>query len=84
MRTKITRTIISDENIEFEVGNDVHFYLNRNDKMYSCFGIITSIEEDIFQIDNVQIDKMNVSDELSIKYSEVKDGILHYTDNSWC
>lgn len=83
MKAKITRTIISDENKEFKIGNDVHFNLNRNDKTYSCFGVITSIEDDMFQIDNVQIDKMNVSDKLSIKYSEVKDGILHYTDNSW-
>ena len=39
---------------------------------------------DIIQINNVQIDKMNVSDTLTIKFSEVKDGIIHLTDNNWC
>ena len=37
-----------------------------------------------FKINNVQIDKMNVSDTLTIKFSEVKDGIIHLTDNNWC
>lgn len=82
MEVKITKTIISDGKA-FKIGNDIHFYLMRNDKTYDCFGIITEIKEDVFQIDSVQLDKMNVSDELTIKYSEVKDGILHFTDKSW-
>lgn len=84
MKTKITRIIISDENKEFEIGDDIHFdYCKNNTKTYDCFGIITEIEEELFKIDNVQIDKMNVSDELTIKYSEVKNGIIHNTDDSW-
>ena len=82
MEVKITKTIISGEK-EFKIGNDIHFYLNRNDKTYDCFGVITDIKEDVFQINNVQLDKMNVTDELIIKYSEVRDGVLHFTDNSW-
>ncbi len=58
------------------------FSLDRNDKIYYCFGTITCIEENMFKIDNVQIDNMNVLDELSIKYSEVKDGILRHRGKS--
>lgn len=83
MEVKITKTIISEDK-EFKIGNDIHFYLNRNDKTYDCFGVITDIEEDVFHINKVQLDKMNVSDELIIKYSEVKGGVLHFTDNGWC
>lgn len=83
METKITKTIISNENKEFRIGNDIHFYLNRNNKTYDCFGIITEIKEDTFEIENVEIDKMKVSDKLTIQYTEVKDGILHFTDNNW-
>lgn len=84
MKAKITKTLISDENKEFKIGNDIHFYYCKNNsKTYDCFGIITDIEEESFKINNVQIDKMNVSDTLTIKYSEVKDGIIHNTDNSW-
>lgn len=82
MEVKITKTIISEDK-EFKIGNDIHFYLNRNDKTYDCFGVITDIKEDVFQINKVQLDKMNVSDELIIKYSEVRDGVLHFTDNGW-
>lgn len=82
MEVKITKTIINGDK-EFKIGNDIHFYLNRNDKTYDCFGVITDIKEDVFQINKVQLDKMNVSDELIIKYSEVRDGVLHFTDNSW-
>lgn len=84
MKVKITKTLISDENEEFKIGNNIHFKLNRNDKIYDCFGIIIDIKEDAFEIDDVQIDKMNVSDKLIIKYSEVKDGIIHFTDNGYC
>lgn len=80
MEVKITKTIISNRK-EFKIKDDVHFYLLRNGKEYNCFGIITEIKEKEFQINNVQIDSMNVSDKLTIKYTEVKDGILNYTDN---
>ena len=84
MKAKITKTLISDENKEFKIGDDIHFcYCKNNSKIYNCFGVITEIEDDSFKINNVQIDEMNVSDILTIKYSEVKDGIIHYTDNSW-
>lgn len=83
MEVKIVKTLISNDNKEFKVGNDIHFFLNRNNKIYDCFGIITVIKEDVFEINNVQIDKMNISDELTIKYLEVKDGIIHHTDNNW-
>lgn len=82
MEIKITKTIISD-NKEFKIRNDIHFHLLRNNKDYDCFGIITDIKENEFKICNVQIDGMNLIDELTIKYTEVKDGILHYTDDSW-
>lgn len=83
MEVKITKTIISGEK-EFKIGNDIHFYLNRNDKTYDCFGVITDIKEGVFQINNVQLDKMNVSDTLTIKYDEVKDGVFHFTDTGYC
>lgn len=82
MEVKITKTIISNGK-EFKIKDDVHFYLLRNGKEYNCFGVITEIKEDKFQIDNVQIDTMNVSDELTIKYTEVKDGILKHAGNGW-
>ena len=84
MEVKITKTIISDENKKFKIGDDIHFYLNRNNKTYDCFGIITEIKEDSFEINNVQLDKMNVSDTLTIKYDEVKDGVFHFTDTGYC
>ena len=81
---KNTKTFISDENKKFRIGDDIHFYYRKNNtKTYDCFGIITDIEEESFKINNVLIDKMNVSDTLTIKSSEVKDGIIHNTDNSW-
>ena len=82
MESKITKTIITDENREFKIGDDVCFGLKRNNKTYECFGVITDIHDDSFDVRKVQVDKMNVSDTLNIRYSEVKDGILHYTDNS--
>lgn len=84
METKITKTLISNEGKEFKVGSDIHFYLERNNKTYDCFGIIADIKEDVFKIDSVQVDKMNVSDKLIIGFAEVKDGIIHHTDNNWC
>ena len=73
-----------DENKKFKIGDDIHFYLNRNNKTYDCFGIITEIKEDSFEINNVQLDKMNVPDILIIKYDEVKDGVFHFTDTGYC
>lgn len=84
MKAKITKTLISDEDKEFKIGDDIYFeYCKTDTKTYECFGVITDIEEDLFKINNVQIDGMSVSDILTIKYSEVKDGIIYYTDNSW-
>lgn len=83
MKSKITKQILSDNGKEFKIGDDVHFYLNRNNKTYDCFGVIQNIINDGFEIFKVQIDKMNVSDNLTIKFSEVKDGIINLTDNSW-
>ena len=84
MKSKITKTLISDENKEFKVGDDIHFYYCKNNtKTYDCFGIITDIMEDKFTINHVEIDKMCVSDELTINFSEVKNGIIHYTDKGF-
>jgi hypothetical protein len=80
MEVKITKTLIANGR-NFKIGDDVHFYLLRNGKEYNCFGIITDIKESEFYIEDVEIDKMNVSDTLVIKYTEVKDGKLSYTDN---
>lgn len=76
MRTKIIKIIISDEGKEFKINDDIHFYLNRENKIYDCFGVVIDINENDFIINKVQIDKMNVSDLLTIRYSEVKDGII--------
>ena len=84
MKTKIIREIIDNNNKTFKIGDDVHFTLNRNSKSYSCFGIINDIKEDGFGIENVEVDKMRVSDSLYVKYSEVKDGTLSITDNGYC
>lgn len=80
MEVKITKTIISDGK-EFKIKDDVHFTLLRNNKEYSCFGIIEDIAEDTFKIYNVVIDKWDIYDKLNVKYTEVKDGILKFTDN---
>lgn len=83
MRAKITKTLLTDDNHEFKIGSDVCFNLNRNDNTYRCFGVIKDIHDNSFDINKVQIDGMNVSDELTIKYEEVEKGILKYTDNSY-
>lgn len=83
MEVKIIKRIISNDGKEFKINDDIHFYLNRNDKTYDCFGVITDIDNDDFEINEVQVDKMNVSDLLTIRYSEVKDGIIHSADNGW-
>ena len=84
IKTVITKKLVSSEGKDFKIGNDIHFFLLRNEKRYDCFGIIKDIEEDSFTITNVQIDKMNVSDTLIIKYEEVENGIIHTTDNGYC
>lgn len=76
MEAKITRTIIDNDGVEFKIGNDVGFELLRNDKDYKCVGVITYIAEDVFVIKDVLIDKMPLAEKLTIKYGEVKDGIL--------
>ena len=84
MKAKITKTLISDEDREFKIGDDIYFeYCKNGIKTYDCFGVITDIKEETFKINNVQIDKMNVSDSLTIKYSEVANGSICHTDNSW-
>lgn len=80
MEVKITKTIISNSR-EFKIGYDINFTYLKNNKEYLCFGIIEDIAEDTFKISNVMIDQWNVSDILNIKYTEVKDGILRFTDN---
>lgn len=84
IKVKITKTITTNENKEFKIGNDIHFYLNRNNKTYDCFGVIKEIEEDTFCIERVELDNMRIADVLTIKYEEVKDGIIHLTDNGYC
>ena len=82
MEAKITKTLISDDGKEFKIGDDIHFnYCKNNTKTYDCFGVIADIDEEEFIINNVQIDKMNVSDELTIKFSEVKNGIICHTNH---
>lgn len=76
MEAKITRTIIDNNENERKIGNDVGFGLLRNDKCYTCVGVITDITERSFTITNVLIDKMPLSEKLIIKYEEVEDGIL--------
>lgn len=83
MEVKITKILLSNEGNEFKVNNDICFKLLRNEKEYECFGIIHDIQNDMFLIRNVQIDKMNISDTLSIKFEEVKDGIIRRTDISY-
>ena len=83
MAEKITKLIEDNKGKEFKIGNDIHFLLNRNDKTYDCFGVIVDIYEKGFEINKVQIDKMNVSDNLIIKFEEVNNGEINLTDNSW-
>lgn len=83
MKINIIKQIADNSNKTFKVGDDIHFTLIRNNKFYSCFGIIKDIKEEGFVIENVEVDKMRVSDSLYIKYSEVKDGALSITDNGY-
>lgn len=81
MKSKIIKKLITDENKVFKKGDDVCFNLNRNKKEYQCFGVISDIMDNSFVIKKVQIDGMDIVGKLTIKYSEVKDGVLHLTDN---
>ena len=83
IRDVIERKLISGEGKEFKIGDDIHFTLSRNEKEYSCFGIIEDISEGEFDICKVEIDKMLLSDNINIKFNEVKDGIIHHTSNGW-
>lgn len=84
IKTVITKKLVSSEGKDFKIGNDIHFFLLRNEKRYDCFGVIKDIGEDSFTITKVQIDKMNVSDTLVIKCEEVENGVIHITDNGYC
>ena len=42
------------------------------------------ITDESFDISRVDIDNMALSDGLRIEFKEVKDGIIHHTDNGWC
>ena len=64
MKINIIKQIADNNNKTFKVGDDIHFTLIRNDKFYSCFGIIKDIKEEGFVIENVEVDKMRVSDSL--------------------
>lgn len=77
------KKIVDSNEREFKISDDIFFKLMRNDKVYDCFGIITDINEEEFSINNVMIDKMNVLDKLTIKYAEVKEGILEHTASGW-
>ena len=84
IKTVITKKLVSSEGKDFKIGNDIHFFLLRNEKRYDCFGVIKDIGENSFTITDVQIDKMNVSDALDIKFEEVENGVIHTTDNGYC
>ena len=83
MKVEIIKRLTSSNGKTYKKNDDIHFILCRNKKEYDCFGVIKDIRENEFDIVKVQIDCMHVSDKLTIKYEEVKDGIIHMTDNSW-
>lgn len=84
VKAVIKKRLLSGEGKEFKIGNDIHFTLCRNGKEYSCFGIIQDITDESFDISRVNIDNMVLSDGLRVEFKEVKDGIIHHTDNGWC
>ena len=84
MIVNIVKSIKSDNDIEFHLGDDICFVLCRNDKEYICYGVITDIDSAGFLINDVEIDSMNLAEQLFIKFHEVKDGIIHKTDHNWC
>lgn len=79
----IKKKLLSSEGKEFKIGDDIHFTLCRNGKEYSCFGIIEDITDESFKIRKVEIDAMHLADKLHVEFKEVKDGIIHFTDNGW-
>ena len=84
MIVNIIKSIKSDNEIEFHLGDDIHFILCRNDKEYICYGVIADIDSIGFLINDVELDSMNLAEQLFIKFHEVKDGIIHKTDHNWC
>ena len=80
----IKKKLLSGEGKEFKINDDIHFTLCRNDKEYSCFGIIEDIADYYFRIGKVEIDEMRLIDKLNIDFKEIKNGIIHHTDNGWC
>ena len=44
MIVNIIKSIKSDNEIEFHLGDDIHFILCRNDKEYICYGVIADID----------------------------------------
>lgn len=83
MKSVITKSIVSSDNKEFEIKDDINFILCRNNKEYECFGIIVDIYENSFKIEDVEIDEMNLAYCLTVEFDEVKDGIIKRTYNGW-
>ena len=81
LKSVITKSIVSDDNKEFKINDDINFILCRNNKGYKCFGIIIDIYEKAFKISDVVIDGMNLSNYLTVEFDEVKDGLIKATDN---
>lgn len=84
LKAVIEKRLLGRDGKEFKIGSDIHFTLCRNGKEYSCFGIIEDITDESFDISRVDIDNMSLSDCLRVEFEEVKDGIIHHTDNGWC
>lgn len=76
IEAKIIRKIVSNHK-EFEIGDDVGFKLQRNDKIYDITGEISGIDDDGFCIKRIRLDGMSMSDALFVKFTEVKDGEMH-------
>ena len=83
LKAVIEKRLLGRDGKEFKISNDIHFTLCRNGKEYSCFGIIEDITGESFKISKVVIDKMRLIDELDVDFDEVKDGMIHHTDNGW-
>ena len=83
LKAVIEKRLLGRDGKEFKISSDIHFTLCRNGKEYSCFGIIEDITGESFKISKVVIDKMRLIDELNVDFDEVKDGMIHHTDNGW-
>lgn len=83
VKAMIEKRLLSCDGKKFKIGSDIHFTLCTNGKEYSCFGVVEDITEGSFRISRVEIDKMRLLDELDVNFEEVKDGIIHHTDNGW-